>query len=38
MDLGKKKYILEHIKIVAKPILELLFYDENIIDYIIDQF
>jgi len=35
MEYGKKKYILEHIKIIAKPILEKLFIDNNIIEYIL---
>jgi len=36
MKFGKKKYILEHIKTDAKPILEKLFIDNNIIEYILD--
>jgi len=35
MEYGKKKYILEHIIIIAKPILEKLFVDNNIIEYIL---
>ena len=32
--IGKNKYILDNIKKISKPILEELFYDENIIEYI----
>jgi len=35
MEIGKKKYILDNIKKISKPILEQLFYDNNIIEYII---
>jgi len=36
MKIGKKKYILDNIKTDAKPILEKLFIDNNIIDYILE--
>jgi len=36
MEIGKKKYIIDNIKNISKPILEKLFIDNNIIEYILD--